>query len=101
MRAAAARDQAGDVEHEVDGPLVPSIVDDVPRVDEHVTGVVDHGVHVGSSPRLEGQRADFTTLKLGPGWLCHPKEPPGATRFSVTMTSESPFVEGRASSRRS
>src|SRR6185437_289960 len=31
-------------------------------------------------------------LKLGPGWLCQPKSPPGPTRLSVTMTVESPFV---------
>src|SRR5437773_6702185 len=31
-------------------------------------------------------------LKLGPGWLCQPKLPPGTTRLSVVMTSVSPFV---------
>src|SRR5207247_761876 len=31
-------------------------------------------------------------LRLGPGWLCQPKFPPGATRLSVVMTSVSPFV---------
>src|SRR5436309_7416338 len=31
-------------------------------------------------------------LKLGPGWLCHPNDPPGARRLSTTLTSESPLV---------
>ena len=31
--------------------------------------------------------------RLGPGWLCHPKVPPGAMMFSRMWTSVAPFAE--------
>ena len=30
--------------------------------------------------------------KLGPGWLCHPNDPPGAILFERTWRSEAPVM---------
>src|SRR6266508_1984103 len=53
----AIRDQARGEDHEIDGSLVPSDVDHVPRVDENVTGLEDLGSARRIIPSIEGERA--------------------------------------------